>query len=167
MPAGPLLDLNTAPMTAVYRKVVQFIRNDATIGRVVRPTSIRAWDGLPQDSADFSIAIAPAIRLTPTSGPDAWWSPGSMRGALFVDVEMLLMGSCVDDPMNLWWAICRAIYPAPQSQTNANVQALLAAGAYDGLATFTQPAFDPAPKDNFFAATGQIRIDINKQLLAG
>lgn len=163
----PKLDLNTAPRTAVFRKLVSIIRNDATIRRIIRPTAIRAWDGLPQDSAEFSIAIAPAIRLTPITGPDVFWSPGAMRGDLFVNVEMLVMGTCVDDPTNLWWAICRAIYPAAQSQANANVLALQQAGAYDGLVTFTSPAFDPDPKDNFFYAQGQMKVVVNNQVLAG
>jgi len=165
MPAK--LDLNTAPRTSVFRAVVRLIRNDATIKRIVRPTSIRAWEGLPQDAAPFNTEIAPAIRFTPITGPDTFWSPGSMKGDLFLQVEMLVMGTNVDDLLNLWWAICRAIYPAAQSSINANVQALQQAGAYDGLVTFTAPAFDPEPKDNFFYGTGQMRIAVNNQFLAG
>lgn len=162
-----LLDLNDAPRTSVYRKLVSLVRNDATIKRICRPTSIRAWDGLPQDAGEFSVNIAPAIRFTPIGGPDAFWSPGSMRGPLFLQVEMVVKGTNVDDLMNLWWAVVRAIYPAVQSQTNANIQALLAAGAYTGLAEFTMPAFDATPQDNSFYGNGQIKIDVNNQLLAG
>lgn len=163
----PTLDLNTAPRTSVYRKVVQLIRNDATIKRIVRPTSIRAWDGLPSDGEPFTPEIAPALRFTPINGPDAFWSPGSMKGDLLINVEMMVAGTCVDDVFNLWFAACRALYPALQSSTNANVQALMAAGAYDGLAVFSSPAFDPDPKDNYFYAQGQIRITVNNTFLAG
>jgi hypothetical protein len=167
MATGPLLDLNTAPRTAVYRKVVQLIRNDATIGRVLRPTSIRAWDGLPQDGIPFAADVAPCIRLTPTAAADNWWSPGSQRGPLFINCEILVKGTCVDDVMNLWWAIVRAIYPAAQSSTNANVLALQQAGAYTGLAEFSLPAFDADPENLLFYAAGQIKIDVNNQLLSG
>jgi hypothetical protein len=167
LPSNATLDLDQAPRTSVFRRIVAFIRDDATIKRVVRPSSIRAWDGLTQDSAEFSAAIAPAIRLTPATGPDVFWSPGAMRGDLYINVEMLVRGTCVDDPLNLWFALTRAVYPAAQSDTNANVRALQQAGSYDGLVTFTQPAFDPEPKDNFFYATGQIRVSVNNQYLAG
>ena len=161
------LDINTSPRTSVFRKIVGYIRNDPTIRRIVRPTSIRAWDGLPQDAQPFAPEITPAIRLTPTAAADTWWTPGATRGPLFINVEMLVKGTNVDDVMDLWWAIVRAIYPAAQSDTNANVLALQKAGAYSGLAEFSLPAFDADPDNFVFFAVGQIKIDVNNQLLAG
>lgn len=167
MPSGPMLNLNQAPRTAVFRQLVSFVRNDPTIKRIVRPTSIRAWDGLPQDAEPFSPAIAPCIRMTPTNGPDKFWSPGATVGTLFVQVEMLVQGLCSDDLLNLWWAVVRAIYPAAQSDTNASIRALVAAGAYCGLAEFTLPVFDADPENFLFAGVGQIKIDVNNVLLTG
>lgn len=162
MPA-PRLDLNTAPRTAVFRKLMQFVRTSATIKRVVKPTSIRDWSGLPQDAEPFNTQIAPCLRFTPICGPDAFAYPEAFAGDLLVNVEMLVEGTNVDDLFNLWYALARAIYPGGD-QTFANVQALQQAGAKSGLADFTQPSFDPDPKDNFFYGTGQIRIAILSQL---
>jgi len=161
------LSLNTAPRASVFRKLVELVQNDATIKRVIsRPASFRAWTGNPVDSQPFSIDIAPAVRFTPASGPEVWFTPNAQKGPLLVNVEMLVMGSDADDVMNLWWAIERAIYPAAQAPLYANLQALQQAGAYSGLAEFTLPAFDPQPADNFWAATGQIKIEVRNQLLA-
>lgn len=162
------LDLNTSPRTAVFRKLVSLIRNDATIKRVLsKPAQLRAWEGLPQDAEPLSPAFAPCVRLTPTTGPDQFWSPGATKGALFVQVELIVQGTDADDLMNLWWAVVRAIYPAAQSATNANVQALQKAGAYSGLAEFSLPAMEADPENNYFAAAGQIRIEVNNVLLTG
>lgn len=161
------LDLNDSPRTLVFRKLVSFVRNDATIKRVVRPTSIRAWEGTPLDSSPFDLSIAPALRFTPMNGPEQFWSPGSTRGPLFLNVELMVAGSNVDDLLNLWWALVRAIYPQAPSDTIAHVRALQQAGAYDGLATFTQPAQDTEPSGAFFHAAGQIKIDVTNTLLAG
>lgn len=161
------LSLNTAPRTSVFRKLVEIVQNDPTIKRVIsRPASFRAWTGKPVDGQPFSVDIAPAVRFTPIQGPDSWYSPNAQKGPLFVNVEMLIQGSDADDVMNLWWAIQRAIYPAAQEDLYANLQVLQQAGAHDGLAEFTLPAFDPGPRDNFWAATGQIKIMIRNQLLA-
>ena len=161
------LDLNTSPRTSVFRKLVGLVENDATIKRTIRPASLRSWKGSPQDGLPFAPDIAPAVRFTPIGGADAWWSPGATRGPLLIQVEMLVKGTAVDDVLNLWWAIVRAIYPAPPAQTNANVLALQQAGAYSGLAEFTLPASDPDPENLVFWAAGQIKIDVNNVLLAG
>lgn len=162
------LDLNKSPRTSVFRQLVTLIKNDATIKRVLsKPIQLRAWEGKAADAEPFGPAIAPCVRLTPTSGADTWWSPGSTRGPLFIQVEMVIQGTNADDIMNLWWAIVRAIYPSAQSSTNANILALQQAGAYTGMAEFTLPAMEADPENNYFAAAGQIKIEVTNQLLAG
>lgn len=158
------LDLDDAPRTLVYRKIVSLVRNDATIKRIVRPTAIRAWDGLPQDSAEFGVAVAPCIRLTPINGPDAWEYPNAFAGDLLLNCELIVRGTNADDLFNLWWAVSRAIYPKASATRLANVLALQQLGAKTGLAEFSQPAFDPKPEDNWFYATGQIKISVISQL---
>ncbi len=161
----PKLDLNDSPRTLVYRKLVELVRIDPTIKRVIsRPASFRAWDGAPEDSQPFTVDIAPAVRFTPINGPDLWQYPSAFAGDLYINVEMLVWGSDVSDVFNLWWAIERAIYPRDFAAKTAIVSALQQAGARTGLAEFSQPAFDPEPKDNFFAATGQIKIAVLEQL---
>ncbi len=158
------LDLDDCPRTLVYRKIVEFLRNDPTLRRVIRPPSLRTWDGKPTDSADFGAATAPCLRLTPINGPDAWVYPSAFAGDLLLNCEVLVTGTNVDDLFNLWWAISRAIYPKDPAKRMANIQALQLAGAKNGLVEFSQPAFDPDPKDNFLWGTGQLRVSILSQL---
>jgi hypothetical protein len=154
------LDLNPSPKATVFRKICSLIRNDPTIKRIFKPASIRDWSGKAQDCEPFNVSIAPAIRLTPTQGPENWKYPDATKGTLFIKIEMLVWGTDVDDAMNLWYAIERAIYPLNPATTLTNITALQAAGAYSGLAEFPQPAFDPQPDENYFAAVGQIAIDV-------
>jgi hypothetical protein len=158
------LDLDQAPRAAVYRKLVELIRNDPTIRRIFRPTSIRAWDGKPQDSAPFDTTIAPCLRITPSNGPDEWLYPEAFAGDLYLNVELVVRGTDCDDVFNVWFAIQRAIYPRDFTAKTANVTALQQAGAKTGLAQFSLPAFDPNPSDNYFAAAGQIKISVREQL---
>ena len=158
------LNLPQSPRTAVFRAIDSILRHDPVLQRSIRPQSFRSWSGSTYDSVDFTLAMAPCIRLTPTHGAEVWKFPDAFVGPLFVKVEMLVAGYDVDDVMNLWWAIEKALYPSDFTAKSANISALQAAGAYTGLAEFTQPAFDDSPSDKFFAAYGQIKIDVLLQL---
>lgn len=155
------LDLNTAPKTSVFRALTRIIKNDPTIRRIVpRAASFRDWSGKPQDAEPFTVEHAPALRFTPTSGPEEWQFPAGMVGTLYINVEMLIRGTDVDDPINLWFALEKAIYPTNNAVQLVNIAALQQAGANTGYALFSQPASDPSPADGFFACTGQIKIDV-------
>jgi hypothetical protein len=159
-----LKSLPTCPRTTVFRKIVQILKNDPVLSNVIRPGSLRSWSGSSHDNVEFSYSQAPAIRLTPASGPEDWKYPDAQVGALYINVEMLVAGTDADDEINLWWAIERAIYPFDEAKRFAIVRELQQASAHSGLCTFSQPAFDPEPGNKFFAATGQIKIDVLLQL---
>jgi hypothetical protein len=163
--ATPKLDLDTAPRTAVFRQLDQMVRADATISRVFG-TRIRSWTGdLSRDAKPLCKGDAPALRLTPFGlGQDAWYSPDQQFGDLGVEVELAIDGTNVDDLMNAWWAIQRAVYPSSGAQTNAN--ALMAAGATTGMVTFVDPAFDrdQAEKAGWINARGALKVEIREVL---
>jgi hypothetical protein len=104
------------------------------------------------------------LRITPATGPEIWTFPNAFTGWLYLNCDMLIPGTDADDEMNFWGAIEQAIYPDDFNLQLANVRALQLAGASTGLAEFSQPAFDPTPSDRFFAATGQIKIAVLRQL---
>ena len=158
------LNLPTSPRTSVFRALDKILRNDPVLQRTVRPQAFRSWSGNSYDSVDFTLAMAPCLRLTPSNGPEVWKFPDAFVGPLFIKVEMLVAGYDVDDVLNLWWAIEKALYPSDNVAKSANISTLQAAGAYTGLAEFTQPAFDDSPENKFFAAYGQIKIDVLLQL---
>jgi hypothetical protein len=157
-----LTALPTSPRTTVFRVIDTILRNDKVLSSVIRPTSFRSWKGNSHDTMEFSHSMAPAIRLTPMNGPETWKFPEAFTGWLFIKCEMLLAGTDADDELNLWYAIEKALYPT--GNTLANVQTLQQAGAYSGLVEFSQPSFDPSPQDRYFAAVGEMKIEVRIQL---
>jgi hypothetical protein len=157
------LPLPRSPRTAVFRALVKLLHNDLVLRNVLKDGALRSWSGTSHDSMEFTFSIAPAIRLTPTNGPEQFWSPNAQVGDLLINCEMIIAGTNVDDVQNLWWGIEKAIYPADQTKAVAHQQTLQAAGAHSGLVLFSQPAFDPTPESKFFAAMGQMRIAVRLQ----
>jgi hypothetical protein len=158
--AVPKLPLPTSPRTSVFRALVKILKNDPTFSNAVPADNLRTWSGSSHDTMVPSYSGSPFVRLTPTNGPETFWSPNSMRGDLLIRVEMLVPGTNVDDPQNLWYAIEKAIYPNVSGSAASNVVALQAAGALTGYAEFTQPAFDFEPQERMFACVGQIKITV-------
>ena len=162
------LALPQAPRDSVYRAMEAIVRQNATIQRIIKPSSFRTWTGKPDDAKEFTFNIAPAMRWTPQQGPDTFATPSLMKGPLYINIEILLQGSNVSDVSNLWYALMLCFYPgsAPQSgpTTNAILQSLQAAGAHSGEVFFTQPAFDPQPDGVWLAASGQMRIDVRSDI---
>jgi hypothetical protein len=102
---------------------------------------------------------------------NAWFSPDAMLGPLLILCETMTRGICIDDPLNLWTVIERALYPTGDfDRRNVLQQRLRDAGAETGLCEFTQPAIisQPAEADEsgVFLGTGQIRINIFLQFNA-
>ncbi len=166
--ATPTLPLKTAPRTSVFRALLGVIGCDPTLRRIFgKPGSLRVWDGSTEDAADFALVQAPAARFTPMSGGvDDWFSPEMQFGDLVVGVELLVRGTNVDDVMNLWWAIQRAIYPETPDGPLAIANKLMAAGATTGMVTFIEPAFDPdaARSNGYFLAYGRMKVEIREIL---
>lgn len=160
------LPLPPNPRTTVFRAIDTLIRTDTRLAGVFsRPGSIVSWTGKKNvDDIVPRPEQAPWMRLTPTGGPDYWGSPDLMRGFLYVNVEMLVDGYDADDEMNLWWAVCRALYPQDSVLRNRIQDGLRTAGAWTGLCEFSAPAFDPQPTNGCFVAVGQIRCEVRLQL---
>jgi hypothetical protein len=158
----PVLDLNTSPRIAVLRQVETILRNDPTLKRVVK--TWRTWKEKPGQNAPFGTDNPlPAIRITPTTGPDMWRYPDAFVGPLFLNFEMLIPGQEAEDVFNLWYALCNAVYPGG-GVTQTNISALQTAGANSGLVEFSAPAFDPTPDGEMWLANGQMKIDVRLNL---
>jgi len=159
------LDLNVSPRVAVFRAMESIVRADTTMSRVMKPRSFRTWQGIPDDSKEFNIELAPCMRWTPSNMGEEFSSPDQMRGWLLINCEILTRGSCVDDMQNFWYALERCFYPSTGlAARNAIIQTLNQAGGRTGLVLFSQPAFDPDPDGVFFAGAGQLKIEISVPL---
>jgi hypothetical protein len=158
------LGLPAAEYTAVFRAMVQIVRNDPIVSRVVPPAKVLCWEGKPTDAQELTVGMGPVIRITPTGGPQVWHCPTSMVGDMLLNLEILVPGYNADDLLNLWKAIGAAFY-SPTGTTFAALQATLrAAGAYPPSPQFTAPAFDAKPESNFLYSLSQIKITVQTQL---
>jgi len=156
------LSLPQSERAAVFRTLVQILRNDPILANIVK--TWLAWTGGPNDAADLGVNLAPAIRLTPVGAGDKWLAPDSMIGPLFLDLEILVAGHNTDDLDNLWRAVIAAIYAPTQTTFAANQALLRAAGAFPPSPMFTVPAFDPQPDITYLHSHSQIRVMVQTQL---
>jgi hypothetical protein len=154
----PIPGLQKSPRSKVFRAIVKILEHDRVLSNVIKPEAFRSWSGGSKENLEFTFALAPALRLTPANTEEHFWAPNAMVGQLFINCEMLVAGTNVDDVNDLWYAIERAIYPTNNMQ--ANIPTLQAAGAHSGIVLFSQPAYDPEPQDKFFAAIGQMKVDV-------
>jgi hypothetical protein len=153
----------TSVWTAVFRRIIQQLKNDTAIKRVVGLDHLRSWEGVPADKSEFvPTSNAPVVRLTPQPRNVDWYSPDMQSGELWVQVELAVQTLCIDDVADLWDIVVNAIRPGALNATGGPfVQDLVAAGAETGEIVFSDPAFDPQPQasdDGFFFAAGHFRL---------
>jgi hypothetical protein len=157
---GGTLDVNDGVEVAVYRKFVTILKNDNTLKRIVHVW--RTWEDVPGQHPDFGIAQCPpgkvAVRITPTNGPDEWLFPGSFRGVIFLQIDFLIRGSHVNDPLNFWWLLKRGFYSTTYATLQTNVQALTAVGAYTGQPLFSQLQYQ-GEDPSFWSCRGLAKIE--------
>lgn len=135
------LKLPQDPRTAVFRLLVRTLKSDPTLSNVVKTWLV--WDKPVTSNLGLSAAAFPSIRLTPSIGPQDWYTPDSNIGPLIVKVEVDISGDDADDYLNVWGAIERALYPVDRTKELAIEQAFRDAGAETGQFKFSSPAQDP------------------------
>jgi hypothetical protein len=145
----------------IYRVIVTQMMADPILGGAVKKW--QTWDGEPTDITPPTPSSAPWIGLTPRPVSEAWFSPESQQGFLYIQIKALVRGTCIDDVLDLWGAIRHALSPyATGTGSTTFMQKLIAAGAPKGLVEMSQPISDPAPEagqDGAFYAVGQLRVE--------
>jgi hypothetical protein len=161
------LKTNTSKWTAVFRAIVQQLKNDPDVKRVIGLDNLRTWDGSPGDKMAFAPTNnRPVVRLTPQPRNVEWYSPDMQAGRLYVQVELAVQSLCIDDVLDLWDLI---LYPIRPGATNAAGSFffldLTAVGAETGEIVFSDPAFDPQPgtdQEGFFLASGHFHLTVQR-----
>jgi hypothetical protein len=148
------LPLTTSRRTATFRALEAILRADHTLRKVVADKHWYTWDGSPASAGPLPANLV-AIRLTPAPGPAEFWSPTEQESLLFIDVELTVPGLLIDDLLNLWQAVERAIYPEDHVVAMQHVATLQAAsGGAAGMVKFSQPARLEARQEKGGAAVG-------------
>lgn len=160
-----VLKTPTSVWTAVFRRIIQQLKNDPAVKRVVGLENLRSWEGVPGDKNEFvPTSNAPVVRLTPWPQGVDWYSPDLQAGTLSVRIELGVQTLCIDDVADLWDIIVAALQPGgtPVPSTGTDfAQDLVTLGAETGEIVFSDPAFDPQPQasdDGFFFAAGHFRL---------
>jgi hypothetical protein len=158
------LKTRTSAWTAVFRRVVQQLKDDPDVRRVVGVQNLRSWEGVPADKAPMTpSATAPVIRLTPQPDHVGWYSPDAQSGTLIVRVELAVMSLCIDDVVDLWDLLVAALGPGTAGSSGTFSADLVALGAETGEIVFTDPANDPRPDaspEGQFLAQGYFALTV-------
>ena len=164
------LALPDGQRTKVFRYLVNWLKNDPVLGRVIRSDAWQDFSGNPSDPAPQSPLQAPTIRLSPAPAPLSWTSVESMISPLYINIECLIAGVNADDILNLQEAIENAFYPTDATRQALLQNTLVGAPYYcmTGLVEFTLPLWDrtesPGKSGNWYPI-GQIRIDIRRTVV--
>lgn len=162
MASSPKLrSLPTDVPTALFRITESILRADPVVSNVVK--AWQTWEGKPDDKIPPGSTRLPWVSLTPRPTTERWYSPESQMGMLVIQIEAVVEGTCIDDPMNLWGAIRWALNGSGDRTRRCDIQQRLqAAGAAKGFYLFSDPLYDSASvagQDATFQATGSVQIE--------
>lgn len=148
--------------STVFRMIEARLKADATLGGVV--AKWYTWDGSPESASGLAVIPTPSVRLTPALGPVTWYGPAEQGGMLQVKIDLLTRTLNADDPLDLWEAIERAIYPSDRTDELAWEQSLRDAGGWTGQISLTQPTTMQQADENQILSSGTIEIEIHRIL---
>lgn len=136
------LRLDDCPHVRVFKVAVRAIRESPILASLVRRW--RVWDGRVDDWREPARGEFPCLELLIGEGADQFYGPDGFVGPLTVDVIVSTLGSNQIEPVNLYWAVKRAIYPDDLEARATLHQELVDAGAQGMfLVRFSAPRFMP------------------------
>lgn len=161
------LNLPDGQRTKVFRYIIQILKADPVLGRVVRGDAWQDFSGNPNDPGPQSPLQGATIRLSPAPAPMGWTSVESMISPLYINIECCIQGVHADDILNLQEAIENALYPADPAKQAViqNTLTGLPFGCMTGLIEFSLPLWDrkeDAGRTGNWYPIGQLRIDIRR-----
>lgn len=157
-----VLPLDPCTRTIIYRAIETILRSDDTLGNLVDVWS--TWEGNPDDKEQVASANVVVLSLWPSDGGTEWYSPDAMTEHFTLNIAVDVATLCIDDALNAWTAIERAIMPADLAAREVIRLGLVNVGARSGMASFMPPTFvsgqEPGAAGRL-AAVGQIKLEIN------
>lgn len=111
---GKIQGLDDGPEQKAFRALCTVLRSDPALRAI--PVKFRDWQDTEKDLVPVALAEMPCVILTPRVEAEGWWSEGEQRQGLVVEAHLFLAGTNMDDALNLYAALRRAIWPADDAR---------------------------------------------------
>jgi hypothetical protein len=118
----PRLALPDAEETIAFRAIEKILALDPTLKRVLR--HFHAWRGETDDLLQPTPSTCPHLGIAPRPQASRWEAEGMHSMPFSISLQLAVNGSNVDQLMNLWGAVRRALWPRDAAQM-AEVRALV------------------------------------------
>lgn len=136
------------------------LRDDPILSGVVRYWGF--FTGKPEDFQKPAVSQFPAIALNVASTGMSPWSQSSNEETMIINIEMAVTGTDMDDLLNLWWAVQKALKPSTLGR-----RAIIDALRDDKCTTFVFEGFGKSAlnhvkfmEDNSVVGTGSVTINL-------
>lgn len=143
-PNRKITGVDLSPRAKIFRVIDNQLRTDPKLKSVVK--TFRSWSGGPEDKIEPALSASPWLRLSIGAGPTRFIAASTIEGTLFINAELWVAGSCIDDLDTLWGLIERACYSDDVTRQQTFETNLRAAGAWPALVDFAQPAYEGYPE---------------------
>lgn len=108
--AFPVLKLPDVEETIAFRAVDFVLKHDSHLKRVLK--TYNSWTGEPIDTVAPTSGTCAFLQIAPKPLPGQWESEGQQRLPLAIAITCAVNGTSVDQIMNLWGHVRRALWPA-------------------------------------------------------
>lgn len=153
----PKLSLPNVEETVAFRAVDGILKHDPTLKRVVK--DYNSWTGDASDVFGLTAATCPNLQIAPKPMPGTWESEGQQRLPFSIVITCAVNGTNVDQLMNLWGHVRRALWPHDPARMAA-VQAIMATARIT-KGTLAMGAFGVhMPKDGSRILIGQGALNV-------
>lgn len=157
-----------SPFSRVYEYLARTMRADPTLDRVVRSWRIGLDGPAATELREPSINEYPAIVLTPSFGFTEFYCSSAFIGPLNVRIVLAVAGTDARDPMDLYMAVVKSIYPDDATDRQTIHQRLVALGGEaEYVLRFGPPTLEAIVGENgaaWFKVTGAFGVNIVKDM---
>jgi hypothetical protein len=158
-----ILKLPDHPRSIIYTLIVQALKADPTLRRVVAPDAWRTYLDEPDNDTPPGEDTLPSVEVLPFGQGALPESPIAQSSPLGIAITIATEGLDVRDLLNLWGAIEHALFPGDGSRTlGAAIRAAIAGtGAQYETLNLSSPAITasgPAIDKQIMVASGTLNV---------
>ena len=157
-----------SPFSRVYEFLARTIRADPTLDRVVRSWRLGLDGPAATEVREPSVNEYPAIVLTPSFGFADFYCSSAFVGPLTVRVAAAVAGTDVRDPMDLYMAVVKSLYPDSEADRRAIHQRLVELGGEaEYVLRFGPPSLEPIVGGDgtaWFKVAGSFGVNVVKDI---